>query len=71
MKNIQIPCVIKYEIKDGKINSQLVLNLPKTFDFNKLKEILNDYEPTIVTREEEIEILKKITDMLLMLLKKK
>jgi hypothetical protein len=65
MKNIQIQCVINYEIKDGKITSQLIPQLAETFDFNSLEEILKEYRPIIVSKEEEIEALKKITDMLL------
>lgn len=65
MKNIQIQCVINYEIKDSKITSQLIPQLPETFDFNSLEEILKEYRPIIVSKEEEIEALKKITDMLL------
>ena len=71
MKSIKIKCEINYEVKDGKLISQLIPTLPVDFDFSELNKFLielalhNRYKPNIVTKEEEIEALKKITDMLL------
>ena len=70
MKNIQIPCTINYEIKDGQVISQLIPKLPENFDFNLLIELLDKYKPTEVNKSDEIEALKKITDMLLIYIKK-
>jgi hypothetical protein len=65
-KSLKINCVINYELKEGKIISHLIPNLPENFDFNLLEDILKIYNPTEVIKEEEVAALKRITDMLLL-----
>lgn len=65
MEKLEIECIIKYEIKEGKIVTQLIPTLDEYFDCTSFRKIIHTHTPTLITKEEEIEALKKVTDMLL------